>query len=58
MANNRRPLKTYIRVDGSGRIIAGSSVRRQNKPKNSKWLEIPSYECCDPLTICQSTTTP
>lgn len=50
--------KTYVRLDGAGRVVAGSAVKRQKKPKNGNWLEIPSAVCCDPLTVCDSTTTP
>jgi Leucine-rich repeat (LRR) protein len=46
MANNR-PLKAYVRFDGSGRIVAGSLILRKNKPKVGKWKEIPAYECCN-----------
>lgn len=46
MANNR-PLKAYVRFDGSGRIVAGSLILRKNKPKVGKWQEIPAFECCD-----------
>ena len=49
-----RPLKAFVRFDGSGRIVAGSLILRKNKPKVGKWKEIPAYECCNPTT---STTT-
>ena len=52
---NSRPLKAYVRFDGSGRIVAGSLILRKNKPKVGKWKEIPAYECCNPTTT--STTT-
>jgi hypothetical protein len=47
MATNNRPLKAYVRFDGSGRIVAGSLILRKNKPKVGKWQEIPAYECCN-----------
>lgn len=56
MATNKKILKTFVRLDGAGRVVAGSAVKRQNKPKNGNWLEIPSAVCCDNLTICQTTT--
>jgi hypothetical protein len=31
--NNSRPLKAYVRFDGSGRVVAGSLILRKNKPK-------------------------
>lgn len=48
MAINRKDLKAYIRVDGSGRDVAGSLVLRTKKPKNGNWRQIQAYECCDP----------
>jgi len=48
MATNNRPLKAYVRFDGSGRVVAGSLILRKNKPKVGKWQEIPAYECCNP----------
>ena len=56
MATNRNILKTFVRLDGANRVVAGSAVKRVNKPKNGNWLEIPSSLCCDPLTICSTTT--
>ena len=53
---NSRPLKAYVRFDGSGRIVAGSLILRRKKPKVGKWVEIPAYECCNPTTTTSSTT--
>ena len=50
---NSRPLRAFVRFDGSGRIVAGSLILRKNKPKVGKWKEIQAYECC----ITTSTTT-
>jgi len=55
MAINNRPLKAYVRFDGSGRIVAGSLILRKNKPKVGKWKEIQAYECCF-LTTTTTTT--
>jgi hypothetical protein len=55
---NPRPLKAYVRFDGSGRIVAGSLVLRKNKPKVGKWKEIPAYECCNPTTTTTTTAAP
>jgi hypothetical protein len=52
---NSRPLKAFVRFDGSGRIVAGSLILRKNKPKVGKWKEIQAYECC--FTTTTSTTT-
>lgn len=55
---NSRPLKAYVRFDGSGRIVAGSLILRRNKPKVGKWQEIPAYECCNPTTTTTTTAAP
>ena len=54
---NPRPLKAYVRFDGSGRIVAGSLILRKNKPKVGKWKEIPAYECCNVVPTTSTTTT-
>ena len=51
-----RPLKAFVRFDGSGRIVAGSLILRRKKPKVGKWVEIPAYECCNPTTTTTTTT--
>ena len=56
--SNKRPLKAYVRFDGSGRIVAGSLILRKNKPKVGKWQEIPAYECCNPTTTTTTTVAP
>lgn len=48
MAENKKDLKSFMRVDGQGRVIAGSNVLRKNKPKIGKWIQIQTYVCCDP----------
>lgn len=55
---NSRPLKAYVRFDGSGRIVAGSLILRKDKPKVGKWKEIPAYECCNPTTTTTTTAAP
>jgi hypothetical protein len=55
---NSRPLKAYVRFDGSGRIVAGSLILRKNKPKVGKWKEIPAYECCNYTTTTTTTVAP
>lgn len=55
---NSRPLKAYVRFDGSGRIVAGSLILRKNKPKVGKWKEIQAYECCNPTTTTSTTAAP
>jgi hypothetical protein len=53
-----RPLKAYVRFDGSGRIVAGSLILRRKKPKVGKWVEIPAYECCNLTTTTTTTVAP
>jgi hypothetical protein len=53
--NTNRPLKAYVRFDGTGRIVPSSLILRRKKPKVGKWVEIPAYECCNYTTT--STTT-
>lgn len=51
MSTNKRPLKAYVRFDGSGRVVSSSLILRQNKPKVGKWKEIEGYECCNGVTL-------
>jgi hypothetical protein len=58
MSTNRNQ-KAYIRIDGSGRDVAGSLILRNKKPGNGKWREILAYECCnfDPTPTTTTTST-
>jgi hypothetical protein len=47
MASNKRFLKAYARFDGSGRIVASSTILRKNKPKVGSWKEVQTYLCCN-----------
>jgi hypothetical protein len=49
MATNKRDLKSYVRYDGSGRVIPGSNVLRKNMPKVGKWKQTQGYECCEDI---------
>lgn len=55
---DQRPLKAYVRFDGTGRIVPSSLILRRKKPKVGKWVEIPAYECCNPTTTSTTTATP
>jgi hypothetical protein len=57
---DNRPLKAYVRFDGTGRIVPSSLILRRKKPKVGKWVEIPAYECCNyvPTTTTTTTATP
>lgn len=54
---DKRPLKAFVRFDGSGRVVAGSLILRRKMPKVGKWQEIVAYECCNPTTTTTTTTT-
>jgi len=49
MASNKRFLKAYARFDGSGRIVASSTILRKNKPKVGDWKEVQTYLCCNDI---------
>lgn len=55
---DNRPLKAFVRFDGTGRIVPSSLILRRKKPKVGKWLEIPAYECCNPTTTTSTTAAP
>jgi hypothetical protein len=58
MANiSKRPLKAFVRYDGTGRVISGSLILNRFKPAVGNWEEIDAYECCNPTTTTTSTTT-
>ena len=56
---DQRPLKAYVRFDGTGRIVPSSLILRRKKPKVGKWVEIPAYECCNyvPTTTTSTSST-
>lgn len=58
MSNSKRDLKAFVRIDGSGRVVAGSLILRKSKPKVGKWQEIPAYECCVPTTTSTTSAAP
>lgn len=55
---DKRPLKAFVRFDGTGRIVPSSLILRRKKPKVGKWVEIPAYECCNPTTTTTTTAAP
>lgn len=56
MRTNKKDLKAFIRIDGSGRTVPSSLMLRKTKPKIGKWVEVDAYECC--LTTSTTTLTP
>jgi len=55
--STNRDLKAYIRIDGSGRDVAGSLVLRTKMPKNGKWRQVLASQCCNPVVGPTTTTT-
>lgn len=55
MATNRRNLKAYVRIDGSGRVVPSTLILRKNMPKVGKWKEVEGYECCNFTTTTTTT---
>lgn len=56
MGSLDRKLKAYVRFDGQGRVVAGSMILRRKMPKVGKWMEVPTYECCNPTTTTTTTS--
>jgi len=38
--NDKKKLKSFVRLDGSHRVVLGSLILRQKMPKVGKWKEI------------------
>lgn len=53
---DKRPLKAYVRFDGTGRIVPSSLILRRKMPKVGRWVEIPAYECCNDITTTTTTS--
>lgn len=56
MASNKRLLKSYVRYDGTGRIISGSNILSRLKPKVGGYVETPAYVCCNPGEGCANSS--
>lgn len=48
---DKRPLKAFVRFDGTGRVVSSSLILRRKMPKVGKWMEIQGYECCTDHTL-------
>jgi hypothetical protein len=55
MATNKK-LKAFARIDGSGRVVPGTLLLRERKPKVGKWKEVDAYECCNTIDACFTAT--
>ncbi len=49
MASNKKDLKAFVRMDGTGRVVSSSVILARKKPKVGNWQEIPAYACCNPI---------
>ena len=52
----KRPLKAFVRVDGSGRKVNASLIWRKSIPKVGRWMEVDVDQCCGLTTTTTSTT--
>lgn len=52
-----KSLKGYVRIDASGRIVAGSLILRRSMPKVGKWKEVDAQYCCTTAPATTTTTT-
>ena len=52
---DKRPLFGYARLDGQGRLVAGSLILRRKMPKVGKWVVMSAYQCCGPTTTTTTT---
>jgi hypothetical protein len=43
----KRTLKAYERFDYNGKVVPGSLVLRDRIPKNGRWKEVQTYQCCN-----------
>ena len=54
---DKRSLKLFIRFDGSGRAIPGSTIWRKKMPKVGKWVEVQGYQCYNYSSTTTTSTT-
>lgn len=52
---DRRNLKAFVRIDGKGRVVAGSLIYRKKMPKVGRWMEIQANLCCNYTTTTTTT---
>lgn len=48
-------LKSYIRIDASGRDVPSTNVLRRKMPVTGRWRKLEAYECCGPSTFLSTT---
>lgn len=50
MGSFDKKLKAFVRIDGQGRVVAGSLILRRKQPKIGKWMEVRNQLCCNTTT--------
>lgn len=51
----RNDMKTWIHIDSKGNSVPGMTIRRKNKPKVGRWVEVVTNICCDPFIAVTAT---
>lgn len=41
------PIKSWVMLSATGKVVSSVVRRTKTKPKNGRWMEIPSSECCE-----------
>jgi hypothetical protein len=49
MASNKKDLKAFVRMDGTGRVVPSSLILARKMPKVGNWKQVQAYQCCDPF---------
>ena len=57
MAANRKDLKSWVRIDGTGRVVSGSNILAKKAPKVGNWRRVVGYECCEPDPVTPTCAT-
>ncbi len=55
---NKKDLRAFVRIDGMGRVVAGSLILRRKRPLVGKWKEVTAYACCAPALLPPTIITP
>lgn len=52
---SKKNLKAFVRYAGTGRIVPGSLILRNQMPKVGHWVEVPINQCCNTTTTTSTT---
>lgn len=50
-------LKGFIKYAKDGYVVSSSTILRPNAPKQGRWIEVPTSQCCLFTTSTSTTTT-